>query len=68
MSRKLSTALKALTLISFLLLLLPWSSWLGVKMDIMNSLASPSLIHPLGTDSKREGIYLLGFIRVYITP
>ena len=51
MSRKLSTALKALTLISFLLLLLPWSSWLGVKMDIMNSLASPSFIHPLGTDS-----------------
>ena len=35
----------------FLLLLLPWSSFLGTKMDIMNSLALPSMKHPLGTDS-----------------
>ena len=35
----------------FLLLLLPWDSFLGTKMDIMNSLALPSMKHPLGTDS-----------------
>lgn len=35
----------------FLLLLLPWDRFLGKKMDIMNSLALPSIVHPLGTDS-----------------
>ena len=36
---------------TFLVLLLPWNRWLNTKMDIMNSLALPSLEHPLGTDS-----------------
>ena len=35
----------------FFSLLLPWSDFLGTKMDIMNSLALPSFKHPLGTDS-----------------
>ncbi len=51
MFKKLKTIQTFIVSALFLMLLLPWNSFLGTKMDIMNSLALPSMKHPLGTDS-----------------